>query len=575
MNVCYRALCFVCVISFLGAASSSASEYIELFDATIQIQNSGELLITEQIDYVFAGMIPKHGIVRNFPTEYQGPGGTRYTVSFLVKSVERDGDQEPFTLISSREGKRLLIGREDRFLTQGRHRYVITYSTNRQLLFEDARWDELFWNVTGAQTKWPIYKARATFMLPDALTTQQISLFGYTGLYGAQGRAYTYWKAGEKKIVVETTAPLGSYEGLSVSLTWPKGIIQPPSRWQEFWWFVRDNKGLALFFIVFLGLLLFYIVIWLRVRATQNIGPVIPLFYPPSTMLPSSVRYLLSMGYDSRQLAAELVFLAVKGYIKIEFEPGWLSKGTYTLVRVPDIEEPSEGMHKEILGRIFSEWRSSNTVQLSQQGRGYVQAAADYLRSALWAQLSRYFNFHVKYGVIGGLVSGVTILLAAMLDGWINPVVPIMLCGLVALFVFLLRSYTYEGCKLRDEIKGFKLFLLAAETERLDIIGTPPTRTPELYEMYLPYAIALDAERQWTKQFASVFKHLEEVGHPYMPTWYAGRMLTYAALDAFASDLSSFASDVNIPLPSSKTSSGGGGGGFSGGGRGGGGVDSW
>jgi len=575
MNGRYLAFCCAFASALLGAGPS---EHIELFDATIRIQNSGELLITERLHYVFDGSMLKHGIVRDFPTQYQGPGGTNYAVSFLVKSVERDGEQEPYKLLSTHEGKLLRIGSEDRFLTPGLHQYVITYSTNRQLLFDDSRWDELFWNVTGLKTKWPIRKARATFILPDALTAKQISLFGYTGSFGAQGKAYTFFEAGEKKLIVETTAPLGPFEGLSVSLTWQKGIIQRPSRLQEMWWFVRDNPGIVLFILVFFGLLIFYSVVWWRVRATQTIGPVIPLFYPPATILPSGGRYLLNMGYDSRQLAAELVSLAVKGFIKIEFEPGWLSKGTYTIVRVAEAEEsstprePSEIIYKEMLARLFS---VSNTVQLSQQGRGYVSAAADSLRSSLWKQFKPYFSFHVRYGVIGGVVSAVTTLLALLLDGWLNPLVPIMLFGLVALFIFLLRSYTYEGCKLRDEIKGFKMFLLAAETERLDIIGTPPVRTPELYETYLPYAIALDAERQWTKQFAPVFKHLEDAGNPYMPTWYAGRILTYAALDAFASDLSSFASDVNIPLPTSKTSSGGGGGGFSGGGRGGGGVDSW
>ncbi|HBY06129.1 MAG: hypothetical protein UV38_C0002G0112 [candidate division TM6 bacterium GW2011_GWE2_42_60] len=574
MNGRYLAFCCALASSLLGAGPS---EYIALFDATIRIQNSGELLITERIDYVLGDAILKHGIVREFPTEYQGPSGTNYSVLFLVKSVVRDGEQEPYKMLSTHGGKLLRMGSEDRFLTPGRHQYVITYLTSRQLLFDDPRWDELFWNVTGLKTRWPILKARATFILPDALSVKQISLSGYTGPFGAQGKSYTFFGTGEKTLVVETTAPLGPFEGLSVSLTWQKGIIQRPSRLQEIWWFVCDNPGLTLFFFVFLGLLIFYILVWRRVRATQTVGPVIPLFYPPATILPSGGRYLLHMGYDSRQLAAELVSLAVKGFIKIEFEPGWLSKGTYTIVRVAETEEsaprvPTEEIYKDMLARLFS---ASNTVQLSQQGRGYVAAAADSLRSSLWKQFKPYFDFQVRYGVIGGVASAVTTLLALLLDGWLNPLVPIMLFGLVALFIFLLRSYTYEGCKLRDEIKGFKMFLLAAETERLDIIGTPPVRTPELYETYLPYAIALDAERQWTRQFAPVFKHLEEVGNPYMPTWYAGRILTYAALDAFASDLSSFASDVNIPLPTSKTSSGGGGGGFSGGGRGGGGVDSW
>ena len=44
----------------------------------------------------------------------------------------------------------------------------------------------------------------------------------------------------------------------------------------------------------------------------------------------------------------------------------------------------------------------------------------------------------------------------------------------------VLPTYTQDGQKVKEEIEGFKMFLSTTETERLKVIGTPPTKTPEL-----------------------------------------------------------------------------------------------
>jgi hypothetical protein len=52
------------------------------------------------------------------------------------------------------------------------------------------------------------------------------------------------------------------------------------------------------------------------------------------------------------------------------------------------------------------------------------------------------------------------------------------------------------------------MYLMTAEVDRMHFIGTPPTKTPELYEKYLPYAIALGVEKQWTQQFSTIFEEI-------------------------------------------------------------------
>ena len=121
------------------------------------------------------------------------------------------------------------------------------------------------------------------------------------------------------------------------------------------------------------------------------------------------------------------------------------------------------------------------------------------------------------------------------------------------------------------------MFLETTETERLKIIGTPPTRTPQLYERYLPYAIALGIEEAWTAQFVPLFERLAQEGTPYMPVWYSATVpFRVSAMSNLSSRLtSSLQSSISSASSRPGRSSGFGRGGSSGGGGGGGGGGSW
>ena len=67
-------------------------------------------------------------------------------------------------------------------------------------------------------------------------------------------------------------------------------------------------------------------------------------------------------------------------------------------------------------------------------------------------------------------------------------------------FYRLLKAPTPLGRQTLDHIEGFRMFLTAVEQDRLDRMA-PPEKTPELFERYLPYAMALDVEHRWAAQF--------------------------------------------------------------------------
>ncbi len=136
-------------------------------------------------------------------------------------------------------------------------------------------------------------------------------------------------------------------------------------------------------------------------------------------------------------------------------------------------------------------------------------------------------------------------------------------------FYQLMKAPTMKGASILSELEGFKMFLKTAEAPRLEAL-IPPGKAPELFEKYLPWAMALDVENQWAENFQ---RYLEKIGQAstYRPAWYHG---SYYNLSSISSDVGTGLGSA-ISMASFSSSSGSGGGGFSGGGGGGGGGGGW
>jgi uncharacterized membrane protein len=124
------------------------------------------------------------------------------------------------------------------------------------------------------------------------------------------------------------------------------------------------------------------------------------------------------------------------------------------------------------------------------------------------------------------------------------------------------------------------MYMTTAEEERLKVLH-PPEKTPELFERYLPYALALDCENEWNVKFAAVLAAAAAAGVAASPAWYSGSHWNPGNMgsftDSLGSSLATTTSSASMPPGSSSSSGGGfsGGGGSSGGGGGGGGGSGW
>ncbi|WP_322990403.1 DUF2207 domain-containing protein [Hoeflea sp.] len=148
--------------------------------------------------------------------------------------------------------------------------------------------------------------------------------------------------------------------------------------------------------------------------------------------------------------------------------------------------------------------------------------------------------------------------------------------AVIVLMLWLLGAPTRLGAKVLADIKGFKLYLETAETNRLNLRDAPKM-SEELFERFLPYAAGLGVEKPWSEAWAS---HLARVApdraNDYQPGWYHGNSWSPGNIGAAAaSSVAAVSAAMAASMPAPKSSSGSSGGGSSGGGGGGGGGGGW
>lgn len=617
-----------CVAWSLSAECLGRSITIEDFDAAIDVETSGSFEVTETIRLRFEGAW--NGIHRRIPVVFKSAQGYDYNLRLTLASVtDETGSALRYEGSRDRHYDSLKIfipGAADASRT-----VVIRYSVRRGLRFFPDH-DELYWNATGDEWAFPILAARARITLPRELVNVRAN--GFTGGFGVRERAVSirvdgilqspddgFIPAGESPppdgdrhvVEIESLRPLGIREGLTAAVAWNPGIVHRPG-WVEtqFAW-LRDNFALASLVVGLCAAPLAACGVmatrWWKHGRDPRPGPVVVQYAPPEGLGPAEVGTLVDNSPDTRDLMAILVDLAVKGYVRIRetTKAGWLSRAKYTFdLLVPESawkDLPAsertflEGLFpyrtgtREGAGTAGIEPVSSVTSD-ALQDRFYEHLPA--IRSAIFAGLvdgghyierpdhvrSRYVAAAVGLGV--GIVAATFAINAFLLKAHEWTTIPLAVFSalittlVVAGFGLVMPARTKKGAETRNGIRGFMEFLSRVDTHRL---ASMPL-TPDLFEKYLPFAMALGVEGRWSKAFEGICKE--------PPQWYAGSgPIVDFRTDSLTADLSRMTAVTAAAMQSSPRSSegsafgggssGGGGfsdgGGFSGGGFGGGGGD--
>lgn len=571
-----RRIAFIAGLLFMPFGACFA-ETIPAFDAVITVESDATIAVTERILYDFGGE-ERHGIFRNIPYSYQA-GTETYTADVsLVTVTDEAGEPYPFNESRGRGMLTLKIGDPDVTIT-GQHLYVISYTVHGPFLyFEDA--DELYWNVTGAWER-SIAEASVLINLPVGARVTDAACYqgsqGDTSPCDEDEKLVNAERAGYHAVARE----LAAGEGLTVAVSFPKGTIavveKPWTPDTQTPWYAY----LALCIPV--GALVFIVRLWYtRGRDPRGRTTIVPEYEPPTGLSPALAGIVYNERIEPREISAEIVYLAVAGFIRIhriERKALIFTVTDYLFERVGS-NEPNDEVGKLILFKLFqAEFAGEADVDgaqvhgtlLSKMQHKFVQER-DAITDALYGEVldrgyfverpdkvrTRYIASGIGLAVVSSFLFGagttVTATLAASL---------IASGALIAIGGWFMPARTADGVRIKEQLEGFKRYLDVAEKDRL-AFHNAPEKTPKLFDTYLPYAMAFGVEKAWAKQFEGMYTE--------QPGWYTSPTGTFSAA-LFASDLGTFSSDFTAA--SAPQSSGAGGGGSSGGGFGGGGGGSW
>jgi uncharacterized membrane protein YgcG len=551
--------------------SASGDERILDYRSQITINENGYLTVTETIRVQAEGDKIKRGIYRDFPTRYKDKLGNHFVVEFDVISVQRDGRTESWHSEKKTNGVRVYIGSANRLLESGMHEYEIGFVTNRQLGFFKEH-DELWWNVTGNGWNFPIDRVVATVDFPFRVAAEGLELSVYMGRHGSKETSALAEVVNASQVRFETTRPLKPWEGMSLVVAWPKGLVDEPGSGQKLRWFLNDNGAAVVLLLGLLATFAWYYWAWSKVGRDPAKGVIFPRFKPPEGLSPAACRYVKDMSFNRNSFTAAIISLAVKGQLSIDEEDE-----EFTLRRVSDAK-PADltGGEQAVLEDLLPQ--SSSSIKMDNENHKDFQSARKALKKELKKEyLGRLFHLNGIYLAPPVLISIAAAIVAVFLDGgppvWVSYVA--LSLALHGGFSYLMRAPTPAGRLVMDEIDGFRMYLDTAEQDRLDRMRSPAI-TPEVFEAFLPYAYALGVENNWCQRFAREMPQEVRQQSGYHPAWYSGQFHGMKALGHLGDDFgSSFSSAISSASSPPGSSSGSGGGGFSGGGGGGGGGGGW
>ncbi len=539
---------------------------IKGFDATIAVKQDASLDVTESITAQFTGSW--NGIYRMIPVVYRSPQGFNWRLR-----VELLGATDEFGRPLKVEASRVRHYLKYKIWVPGAYNATHTVKLhylafNGLRFFEDH--DELYWNVTGDEWDVPLEAVSARITLPGAATG--VRAIAFNGAYGstAQDARVT---TGGTSISMAMPQGLGFREGLTAVVGWDKGAVAAPGTAQRVGEFLQANWPLGVPVLVFVAMF----ALWYRVGRDPRSLPIAVQYQPPDGLTPGEAGTLMDGSVDMRDITATVVNLAVEGRLKIEEreEPlflGLFKHKEYVFHRLDPKEgaPPLEAHEQSVLLGIFD---GAREVRMSDLHNEFYKNLPD-IRESVYERLIQRGLYRSRPDKVKGRWIGVAVLIGALAvlgtnlasSANVAPVtVAIAAAGsavIVALFGLIMPARTVLGARTYERVLGFEEFLNRVESDRYARV----VKTPEMFERFLPYAMAFGVEQRWAHAF-------QDICHE-PPSWYVGTGPGTFNSTVFSSRMSAFASHAGSTMGSSPRSSGGsgfGGGGGSGGGGGGGG----
>jgi len=591
-------------------------EKTNYFNTTVEILSNSKLKVTEEIEVISFGSQIKRGIFRDYPTEYVTDKGYIRTINLKILSVTRDGVADSYKVEGIDKGERVYIGKTDYFLPNGTYKYNLVYEVSGLVgFFADT--DELYYNLIPSGWTFGIDNSTSKVIFPTLIDHSKIKSEAYSGFKDSTDQTKTdvtiYDKEGKTIVQVVLKSPLISRQGITILTHFPKGLISEPAPNLNELAIKYDGQ----YFILILGFLL---VIGISIFFYNKFGkePLVKIPYPRfdirEDITPIYARSLLNERFDFKALTAEIVSLAIHGYLQIdqsekgssysikklkEGKESGISKFIDYLFPTSDSLEFKQKNHSKIEGIIgtvryvieeefLKKFKFDNGFVkfISVMLGVFVVFFASILPSRGFTQIPTYigmyffslligavlYSVYIRFsdttkpvGAFSGVfnVIGILILLAILgfcsfastylsNSTYLDLIVLIIPSIVLGFIIKTLKTYSKEGLENINYVKGLQMFVTATESERVKIMGKEYTKDMTTFNKFFPYAIAFDAESKWTNDFKDVIEQ-SMASNEGSDNRYSPTTWIYMAgsSDKISSSLSSLGDNISSTLQSS------------------------
>lgn len=582
------------------------------YDVNMKVNEDNSYDVTEKIDVYFNE--ERHGIKRTLPltNKVMSDDGERK----VRAKITHESVNEPYMVSYENNDMILKIGSSNDMVT-GLKEYVIkyTYSIGMDKLKDK---DEFYYNIVG--TNWNTLIDKVTFTIDMPKKFDGVPGFS-VGSYGTSG-----YDEGLLKYNVDGKTITGSYngildkgEGINIRLSLPDG------------YFVAAKKSLFEYLIFIIPIILALASFILRKKFLKNDLVVDEVsFYPPEGLNSLETGFIYKGSASKKDVTSLLIYLANKGYIKIEEEKKKkICKKSYKIIKVKDYDGENEnektfmdGLFKtknevtindlrnnfytttnKIISNINKEENKEKIFEKGSMNKRniiLVLAVLTYCVFTIPPLVSYGENVNIMidllFPISGYLIFvmffdrkdnpdyiTVSIMFLSMfcLFPWLTITLPAVLYDpfylietIIGFILLIFMTFIYMkgakrtkyGLETLGKLRGFKNFLENAEKDELEGLVE---KNPEYFYDILPYTYVLGVSDKWIKKF-------EEINVA-APNWYTGynSFVFYDFMDSFDDMMRQSNSAISSAPSSSSGGSGPSGGGFSGGGSGGGGGSSW
>ena len=552
-------------VPFVKVNAQADYERISNFESTVELKQDTDIIISEKITYHFP--TEKHGIYRDIPVSYKVLGGFKRPTTLELKYLKYYDINNPSAVKNAYERSssngyvKFKIGDPNEYLV-GDYVFEIGYTLkNTTNYFEDH--DELYLNITGNNWSVPIENVSAYIKVPGSITKS----ICYTGINEATESNCTIEDRSTDSTyaLAVTTQNLGAQEGLTVAIAMPKGTLADTTAKQRRE-FIISNIGILL--PIPIGIIAFLLI---KKNNKNKKLITIPAYNPPKDIYPLLGAKILFKSIKNKDISAEIIQLALDGYIKIVQE----NKNKYKLVKTDKDSANLEAVRLTLYKGLFG---GKNEVALRSISASFGRTIKT-INSLLSAEANEEEYINKKMVNLKNIlnITGIVIITLSMLvlssvaqNANIGLAFGLLISGIILMIASSkLDIRTSKGNKLYYELLGLKMYINTAEKNRIEFHNNPK-KYSGVFEKLLPYAIIFGLEKKWIKEFEDIYKQ---------PDWYQGdfdHFNAYMIVNSVSSmNRSLGAGSVNYSSSSAGSWGSGFSSGSSGGGTGGGGGGSW